>query len=116
MGLFAAIPAVIAQTICRSVEGLMKRFGLSDEVTSILHRSARPSRSEQTSTVMATDANPCQRSIVPYIDVMLVLLVIFMATAPLLTQGVNVDLPDAPSAAITTLKAIPGGIHARGWR
>lgn len=39
-------------------------------------------------------------NVVPYIDVMLVLLVIFMATAPLLTQGVNVDLPNAPSEAI----------------
>ena len=32
-------------------------------------------------------------NVVPYIDVMLVLLVIFMITAPLLTQGVNVELP-----------------------
>jgi len=39
-------------------------------------------------------------NVVPYIDVMLVLLVIFMATAPLLTQGVVVDLPDAPSEPI----------------
>ncbi len=39
-------------------------------------------------------------NVVPYIDVMLVLLVIFMATAPLLTQGVNVDLPNAPSEPI----------------
>ena len=34
-------------------------------------------------------------NVVPYIDVMLVLLVIFMITAPLLTTGVNVDLPQA---------------------
>ncbi|MCP4992773.1 MAG: protein TolR [Gammaproteobacteria bacterium] len=34
-------------------------------------------------------------NVVPYIDVMLVLLVIFMITAPLLTQGVKVDLPEA---------------------
>jgi biopolymer transport protein TolR len=34
-------------------------------------------------------------NVVPYIDVMLVLLVIFMVTAPLLTEGVNVDLPKA---------------------
>ena len=37
-------------------------------------------------------------NVVPYIDVMLVLLVIFMVTAPLLMQGVKVDLPKAPSA------------------
>lgn len=36
-------------------------------------------------------------NVVPYIDVMLVLLVIFMITAPLLTQGVEVDLPKAAS-------------------
>lgn len=34
-------------------------------------------------------------NIVPYIDLMLVLLVIFMVTAPLLQQGVSVDLPQA---------------------
>ena len=39
-------------------------------------------------------------NVVPYIDVMLVLLVIFMITAPLLSQGVKVELPQAPAAAI----------------
>ena len=39
-------------------------------------------------------------NVVPYIDVMLVLLVIFMATAPLLTQGVKVNLPKAPADPI----------------
>ena len=34
-------------------------------------------------------------NVVPYIDVMLVLLIIFMITAPLLTQGISVDLPRA---------------------
>lgn len=34
-------------------------------------------------------------NVVPYIDVMLVLLIIFMITAPMLTQGVQVDLPSA---------------------
>ncbi len=36
-------------------------------------------------------------NVTPLVDVMLVLLIIFMVTAPLLTQGVNVDLPDAAS-------------------
>jgi len=35
----------------------------------------------------------CEINVVPYIDVMLVLLVIFMITAPLITAGVKVDLP-----------------------
>ncbi|MFZ9035759.1 MAG: protein TolR [Francisellaceae bacterium] len=39
-------------------------------------------------------------NVVPYIDVMLVLLVIFMITAPMLTQGVKVDLPEAHAKAI----------------
>lgn len=34
-------------------------------------------------------------NVVPYIDVMLVLLIIFMITAPLLQQGITVDLPNA---------------------
>jgi biopolymer transport protein TolR len=39
-------------------------------------------------------------NVVPYIDVMLVLLIIFMVTAPLLKQGVDVDLPTAPANAL----------------
>ncbi|MGH8223191.1 MAG: protein TolR [Woeseiaceae bacterium] len=39
-------------------------------------------------------------NVVPYIDVMLVLLIIFMITAPLLTQGVKVDLPKAGAEPI----------------
>src|SRR5210317_1071481 len=46
-------------------------------------------------------------NVVPYIDVMLVLLVIFMATAPLLTQGEKVDLPQAPSKSIDTQEPDP---------
>ena len=36
-------------------------------------------------------------NVVPYIDVMLVLLIVFMVTAPLLTQGLRVDLPQVDS-------------------
>ncbi len=39
-------------------------------------------------------------NVVPYIDVMLVLLVIFMVTAPLITQGVKVELPKARAGVI----------------
>ena len=39
-------------------------------------------------------------NVVPYIDVMLVLLVIFMVTAPLMTQGIKVELPEATSEPI----------------
>ena len=46
-------------------------------------------------------------NVVPYIDVMLVLLVIFMITAPLLTQGVKIDLPDAPAAVVEAAKTEP---------
>lgn len=43
-------------------------------------------------------------NIVPYIDVMLVLLVIFMVTAPMMTQGVKVDLPETSSDPIQAKK------------
>ena len=46
-------------------------------------------------------------NVVPYIDVMLVLLIIFMVTAPLLTQGVSVDLPQAPSQPVESLDDEP---------
>ena len=39
-------------------------------------------------------------NVVPYIDVMLVLLVIFMVAAPLMTQGIKVDLPEAMSGPL----------------
>ncbi len=46
-------------------------------------------------------------NVVPYIDVMLVLLVIFMVTAPLLQQGVSVDLPQASAKALPTTEKEP---------
>ena len=46
-------------------------------------------------------------NVVPFIDVMLVLLVIFMITAPLLTQGVKVDLPKTDSTAMAEDKQDP---------
>lgn len=46
-------------------------------------------------------------NVVPYIDVMLVLLIIFMVTAPLLTEGVKVDLPVATSEPVETESVEP---------
>lgn len=46
-------------------------------------------------------------NVVPYIDVMLVLLVIFMITAPLLSQGINVKLPQASAKALPPDKDLP---------
>jgi biopolymer transport protein TolR len=46
-------------------------------------------------------------NVVPYIDVMLVLLVIFMVTAPLLTQGIEVELPQAGAEPIADVPDHP---------
>lgn len=46
-------------------------------------------------------------NVVPYIDVMLVLLVIFMVTAPLLNQGVEVQLPEADTRPVDTREHEP---------
>ena len=63
---------------------------------------------------MASRRKPMSEiNVVPYIDVMLVLLVIFMATAPLLTQGVLVDLPNAPSEPITDTEDDPLVVSVR---
>jgi len=48
-----------------------------------------------------------EMNVVPYIDVTLVLLIIFMITAPLITQGVKVDLPQAPSEVMEPQKEEP---------
>ena len=43
-------------------------------------------------------------NVVPYIDVMLVLLIIFMVTAPMLTQGIKIDLPQIESKPVVMEK------------
>jgi len=65
---------------------------------------------------MALSNSPFQRikkplasdmNVVPYIDVMLVLLVIFMVTAPMLTTGLTVDLPKAEASALSVSQQQP---------
>ncbi len=46
-------------------------------------------------------------NVVPYIDVMLVLLIIFMVTAPLLTPGIEVELPKAGAGALSDASNLP---------
>jgi biopolymer transport protein TolR len=46
-------------------------------------------------------------NVVPYIDVMLVLLIIFMVTAPMLMQGVKVELPQAEAAPVENQDSEP---------
>lgn len=46
-------------------------------------------------------------NVTPFVDVMLVLLIVFMVTAPLLTAGVAVDLPNASAPPIATQDASP---------
>ena len=43
-------------------------------------------------------------NITPFVDVMLVLLVVFMVTAPLITQGVSINLPEVDNEPITEQK------------
>lgn len=68
---------------------------------------------------MALSNSPFQRikkplasdmNVVPYIDVMLVLLVIFMVTAPMLTTGLTVDLPKAEASALSVSQQQPAVI------
>lgn len=48
-----------------------------------------------------------EMNVVPYIDVMLVLLIIFMVTTPVLLQGVKVDLPKTSAVAVKKQNKLP---------
>lgn len=60
----------------------------------------RSGRFERIKKPLKSDMN-----VVPYIDVMLVLLVIFMVTAPMITSGIDVDLPQANGTPIESKDA-----------
>jgi biopolymer transport protein TolR len=61
-----------------------------------MHITARSSRSRRSKRAVMSDIN-----VTPLVDVMLVLLVIFMLTAPLLTIGIPIDLPKTKAASLT---------------
>ncbi len=60
-------------------------------------------------------------NVTPFVDVMLVLLIVFMVTAPLLSAGVPVDLPEAPASPLAlekepiTVTIDPDGADLRAW-
>ena len=60
-----------------------------------VHRSARPGRGSRRAPM-------AEINVTPLVDVMLVLLIVFMVTAPLLTAGVPVELPDSRAGALPT--------------
>ncbi|MEC7119965.1 MAG: protein TolR [Pseudomonadota bacterium] len=60
---------------------------------------------------LASDMN-----VVPYIDVMLVLLVIFMVTAPMLSTGLTVDLPEAETSALSVSQQQPAIVSIQADR
>ena len=55
-------------------------------------------------------------NVIPYVDVMLVLLVIFMVTAPFMIQGIDIDLPEVNSQPIekANLETVTISINSKG--
>ena len=94
LGLLAAIPAVVAynkfntdsKKYSQKVENFSKRFLTIIEMAFKFNRSSKEPMSEI--------------NVTPFVDVMLVLLIIFMVTAPLLTVGVQVDLPETSADSL----------------
>ncbi len=114
-GLFAAIPAVVAYNrFADQVTRLEMRFdAFIEEFSTILQRhAARAAAPRRWSAESMAQSSRGRRlmgeiNVVPYIDVMLVLLIIFMITAPLLTQGVKVDLPKAGAEPLEAQRLPP---------
>ena len=65
-----------------------------------------PSRSGRRARVMRVSTSLAEINVVPLVDVMLVLLVIFMVAAPMMTQGMAVNLPQARKATPVTAAPI----------
>ena len=94
LGLLAAIPAVVAynkfsndsKKYLQKLENFSKDFYQLFKMAFKFKRSLREPMSEI--------------NVTPFVDVMLVLLIIFMVTAPLLTVGVQVDLPESSADSL----------------
>ena len=106
VGLFAAIPATIFYNFFvgaparaaggdRPVRAASSR-GTSRASASRLAGAARAPGAERwpRRTSAASTAPLSEINVTPFVDVMLVLLIIFMVTAPMMQQGIDVDLPE----------------------
>ena len=112
MGLLAAIPAVIFYNrFVNEIGRYVNRLdAFADEFSAILSRQL----DEKAALMAAASSIPCiarprpdargramaEINVTPFVDVMLVLLIVFMVTAPLLTVGVPVDLPKTQAPAL----------------
>jgi len=110
LGLLAAIPAVVAfNKLSKDMDRYAGRLdSFAGEFSAILSRemerglimAARLQRSSVRSRGRHRTGPMSEINVTPMVDVMLVLLVIFMVTAPLLTVGVQVDLPKTKASII----------------
>ena len=108
IGLFAAIPAVIAYNrLTHGLDRLEARLGrFADRFHATLSRELEveslmgASLSSRTRSGRSRRAPMSEINVTPLVDVMLVLLIIFMITAPLLVAGVPVDLPESRAGAL----------------
>jgi len=104
-GLAAAIPSVMAYNYflsrIRAIHTRINSF-TSESSTSSSARSRRgDAMAMMSSSSRAGDRRVmAEINVTPLVDVMLVLLIIFMVTAPMLTQGVDVNLPQASAKAM----------------
>ena len=116
LGLIAAIPALIAYNkLSGSIDSYANRLSsFSEEFAVVLsreldsgqgglshgrHASSRHGGDAAAAAAGASAATMVEINMTPLVDVMLVLLIVFMITAPLLTAGVAVDLPQARQRA-----------------
>lgn len=112
IGLFAAIPAVMAYNrFAAHGQTLVGRYyafgneaaGAPASAPARCFAQRRRSRLRRSAMLVRPQRKhgpKAEMNVVPYIDVMLVLLVIFMVTAPMLVQGVKIELPKVAAEAL----------------
>jgi biopolymer transport protein TolR len=106
IGLVAAVPAVMAYNyFVRRIRGLSSEMeSFASDFLDIVKRHFLKQSQGNAAMAMGGSHTPgtmmAEINVTPLVDVMLVLLIIFMITAPMLQQGVDVDLPDVKAQTI----------------